>query len=273
MPIGRHSGGVGGVSPPPAPRSVEATSLSDLIAGLADLDPNGLRLRWRNHLGGTPAAHLPRWLLLRVLAYQIQAAALGDLDKATLRVIRQPKGQTPGSPESGLFEARIPTTREGADLRAGTNGASSGIGAVYADRLANRGSDLILVARNGGRLDAVAKPIKDATGRAIEVVAADLNNKADLLRVETLLRTNAGITMLVNNAGVGALHPLLELDVDKMADMIELNVKALTRLTYAVAPGFVARGGGTIINISSAVAVWPELLNVNGGRSATARHP
>src|SRR5271166_3995657 len=97
MPIRRHSGGVGGVSPPPAPRSVEATSLSDLIAGLADLDPNGLRLRWRNHLGGTPPAHLPRWLLLRVLAYQVQAAALGDLDKATLRVIRQPKGQTPDS--------------------------------------------------------------------------------------------------------------------------------------------------------------------------------
>ena len=119
MPIRRHSGGVGGVSPPPAPRSVEATSLSDLIAGLADLDPNGLRLQWRNHLGGTPPAHLPRWLLLRVLAYQIQAAALGGLDKATLCVIRQPKGQTPDSPQSGLFEARIPTTREGADLRAG----------------------------------------------------------------------------------------------------------------------------------------------------------
>ena len=67
--------------------------------------------------------------------------------------------------------------------------------------------------------------------------------------------------MLVNNAGVGALHPLLESDVDKMADMIELNVKALTRLTYAAAPAFVARGAGTIINISSAVAVWPELLN------------
>ena len=119
MPMRRHSGGAGGVSPPPAQRSDEATSLSDLIAGLADLDANGHRLQWRNHLGGTPPAHLPRWLLLRVLAYQIQAAALGGLDKATLRVIRQPKGQTPDSPESGLFEARIPTTREGADLRAG----------------------------------------------------------------------------------------------------------------------------------------------------------
>ena len=115
----RHSGGAGGVAPPPAPRSDEAASLSDLIAGLADLDPNELRLQSRNHLGRTPPAHLPRWLLLRALAYQIQAAALGGLDKATLRVIRQPKGQTPDSPEGGLFEPRIPTTREGADLRAG----------------------------------------------------------------------------------------------------------------------------------------------------------
>ena len=98
MPMRRHSGGAGKVSPPPAPRSDEATSLSDLIAGLANLDANGLRLQWRNHLGGTPPAHLPRWLLLRVLVYQVQAAALGGLDKATLRVIRQPKGQTPELP-------------------------------------------------------------------------------------------------------------------------------------------------------------------------------
>ena len=100
MPMRRHSGGAGGVSPPPAPRSDELASLNDLLAGLADLEANGLRLQWRNHLGGIPPAHLPRWLLLRVLAYQIQAAALGDIDKATLRVIRQPKGQTPDSPES-----------------------------------------------------------------------------------------------------------------------------------------------------------------------------
>ena len=122
MPMQRHSGAVGGVSPPPAPRSDEATSLSDLIAGLPDLDANGLRLQWRNHLGGTPPAHLPRWLLLRVLAFQIQAGALGGLDKATLRVIRQPRGRTPDTPESGLFEARIPTTREGVDLRTNAPG-------------------------------------------------------------------------------------------------------------------------------------------------------
>ncbi len=148
-------------------------------------------------------------------------------------------------------------------------GASSGIGAIYADRLARRGYDLILVARKRERLDALAKKLAGETGRNIEVVAADLNNKADLARVETLLRTDTRITLLVNNAGVGATAPLLASDIDKMEEMITLNVNALTRLTYAVVPGLVARGGGTIINIASIVAVAPEVLNgVYGGSKA-----
>jgi hypothetical protein len=67
--------------------------------------------------------------------------------------------------------------------------------------------------------------------------------------------------MLVNNAGVGSVTPLIESDVERMDEMIRLNVRALTRLTYAVAPGFVRRGGGTIINIASVVAIAPERLN------------
>ena len=140
-------------------------------------------------------------------------------------------------------------------------GASSGIGAVYADRLARRGYDLILVARNRERLDVLAKRLAAETGRAIDVVAADLSDKADLGRVETLLRTDSRVTMLVNNAGVAAVTPLLDSDVDAMDDMIALNVRALTRLTYAAAPGLVARGGGAIVNIASIVAVGPEILN------------
>jgi len=148
-------------------------------------------------------------------------------------------------------------------------GASSGIGAVYADRLAKRGYDLILVARNRSRLAAVAQRLQNETGRSIEAIPADLNDKADLARIETTLRTNAGITLLVNNAGVGAAAPLLASDVEKMDEMIRLNVGALTRLTYAAAPGFVARGGGTIINIASIVAISPETLNgVYGGSKA-----
>src|ERR1700742_1831714 len=88
-------------------------------------------------------------------------------------------------------------------------GASAGIGAIYADRLARRGFDLILVARNQERLSALANKLTTETGRGIEIVAADLNNKADLAKVERILRDDASITLLVNNAGVGAIKPLL----------------------------------------------------------------
>jgi short-subunit dehydrogenase len=148
-------------------------------------------------------------------------------------------------------------------------GASSGIGAVYAGRLARQGYDLILVARSQAKLDALANRLSDQTGRTVEVVAADLKDKADLLRVEQILRSDASITLLVNNAGVGAVMPLLGSPVDDMEDMISLNVTALTRLAYAVVPGFVARGAGTVINISSIVAIAPEILNgVYGGTKA-----
>ena len=148
-------------------------------------------------------------------------------------------------------------------------GASSGIGAVYADRLARQGYDLILVARSRGRLNALASHLSDETGRTVEVVVADLTNKADSLRVEQILRSDASITLLVNNAGVGGVMPLLGSPVDDMEAMINLNVTALMRLAYAVVPGFVARGTGTVINIASIVAIAPEILNgVYGGTKA-----
>src|SRR5262249_47260795 len=150
------------------------------------------------------------------------------------------------------------TTSKGTAL---ITGASAGIGAVYADRLARRGYDLILVARNKTRLAVLAQRLRRSTGRAVETVAADLNDKADLARIEAILRANARISLLVNNAGVAATAPLLNADVEKMDEMIRLNVSALTRLTYAAVPGFVARGQGTVINIASVVAVTPEALN------------
>ena len=90
-----------------------------MIAALVELDANGLCLQWRNHLGGTPPAHLPRWLLMKILAYRIQATAFGGLDKETLRVLRQPKGHRPASSDLHPFEARIATTREGTKLKTG----------------------------------------------------------------------------------------------------------------------------------------------------------
>lgn len=148
-------------------------------------------------------------------------------------------------------------------------GASSGIGAIYADRLARRGHDLILVARNQERLEQVASRIRQETGRSVEIVAADLGKSEGLKRVEAVLRTDSAISVLVNNAGFGGAGQLLQSDVDKMQEMIEINVTALTRLTYAIAPALVARGGGSIINIASIVAVAPEILNgVYGGSKA-----
>src|SRR2546426_3651711 len=140
-------------------------------------------------------------------------------------------------------------------------GASRGIGAVYADRLAKRGYDLIVVARNAARLNALAARLASETGRSVAPLPADLNDKADLAKVEATLRGDPTITMLVNNAGTSSVAPLLNADIEKMNDMIALNTTALTRLTYAAAPAFVARGAGTIINIASVVGISPETLN------------
>jgi len=148
-------------------------------------------------------------------------------------------------------------------------GASTGIGAVYADRLARRGFDLILIARQRPLLDKLAQQIATERGRAVKVIAADLTKKPDLAAVEETLWSDASITLLVNNAGVASASPLLGSRADQMEEMIALNVTALTRLTYAAVPGMVARGAGGIINISSIVAVAPEFLNgVYGGSKA-----
>jgi uncharacterized protein len=139
-------------------------------------------------------------------------------------------------------------------------GASTGIGAVYADRLAKRGYDLILVARNQEKLSEVAARL-EATGRSIETMAADLTRKEDVQRVAERLATDATITALVNNAGTASVGKLLDAKIDELESMINLNVTALTRLALAALPGFVARKSGLLINIASIVALAPELLN------------
>jgi hypothetical protein len=140
-------------------------------------------------------------------------------------------------------------------------GASAGIGAVYADRLAHRGYDVVLVARDTERLEAVAKRIEADTGRLVETLRADLTVRDDLARVERRLECDENITLLVNNAGFGATQPLVQSDAAKLDEMIQVNVTALMRLTRAAAPGFIARGNGAIINIASIAALAPEVLN------------
>jgi uncharacterized protein len=140
-------------------------------------------------------------------------------------------------------------------------GASSGIGAVYADRLARRGHDLILVARSRERLEALATRLAADTGRRVEVMVADLCDGADLARVEQVLRGDAAVNVLVNNAGVAISDDMEDADPDRLEGMIRLNVLAPSRLAAAALPGFIARASGTLINVSSMAAIAPERLN------------
>jgi short-subunit dehydrogenase len=132
-------------------------------------------------------------------------------------------------------------------------GASTGIGAVYADRLARRGLDLVLVARDRGKLEILATRLRGETGQKIEVLAADLTDPADLAEVEDRLR-QSDIAVLVNNAGAANLVALADLSREGLDTMVALNILALTRLTHAALPGLIERQGA-VINIGSVVSV------------------
>ncbi|MEW5686521.1 MAG: SDR family oxidoreductase [Pseudomonadota bacterium] len=149
------------------------------------------------------------------------------------------------------------TTSKGAAL---VTGASSGIGAVYADRLAKRGYDLILAARDVGRLESLAERLRASAGVKVDVVKADLTDRADLKALEARLRTDPSITLLVNNAGAALSGSFTEADPDKLENLIQLNVVAVTRLANAAAAAFAPRGAGTVINIGSVVGLAPEMF-------------
>jgi uncharacterized protein len=134
-------------------------------------------------------------------------------------------------------------------------GASSGIGAVYADRLAARGYALVLVARRAERLTALADRLTKTYGVKVDTLVADLEKDADVAKVETLLTEDSSIRLLINNAGIGRLGPFTQSAVGDSLAQIALNTSALTRLTYAALPGFLARNEGAIVNIASVLAL------------------
>ncbi|WP_047487649.1 SDR family oxidoreductase [Terriglobus sp. TAA 43] len=140
-------------------------------------------------------------------------------------------------------------------------GASGGIGAVYADRFAKRGYDLLLIARDGERLNNVADTVSKQNGVKVETLIADLTDKSSLLAVEARLKADKNVSILVNNAGFGGTKSLVDSDVDELENMIFLNVTALTRLTSAVLPNLIEKKAGAVINVSSVVAVNPDALN------------
>ncbi|MBO9498635.1 MAG: SDR family oxidoreductase [Novosphingobium sp.] len=138
-------------------------------------------------------------------------------------------------------------------------GASTGIGAVYADRLARRGYDLVLVARDAARLDALARRLRDETGRKVEVLAADLTQGADVARVEARFAEDSALTLLVNNAGMSLKGGTLENSAAEIETIVALNITAVTRLAVAAGKAFGERGKGAIVNIASVLGLAYEL--------------
>jgi short-subunit dehydrogenase len=139
--------------------------------------------------------------------------------------------------------------------KAVVTGASAGIGKVFADRLAKKGYDLILVARRSDRLDTVARELRERYSVATETVVADLAKAADLERVAKIIGEDTEISLLVNNAGTSAVGPVSEAKAESLEALVNINIIALSRLTMAVLPGFKSRDRGTIINIGSVVGI------------------
>jgi len=133
-------------------------------------------------------------------------------------------------------------------------GASSGLGAAFAERLAQEDYDLVIVARRRDRLESLAEQLQANHHVSVEVIAADLSRPGDLLTVEKHIAENNALELLVNNAGFGGYMPFVELDPDQATELINLKVLAVTRLTRAALPGMLGRGRGSIVNVSSRLA-------------------
>lgn len=148
-------------------------------------------------------------------------------------------------------------------------GASSGIGATYAERFARRGHDLVLVARDKARLDALATRLSQENSIAVEILPADLTQRGDLALIEARLRDDAAIGILINNAGVAQSGGFVDQSADGIEQLLSLNTTALTRLAAAIAPRLVETGEGAIVNIGSVVGLAPEFgMSVYGATKA-----
>ncbi|WP_417833447.1 SDR family NAD(P)-dependent oxidoreductase [Thalassospira xiamenensis] len=148
-------------------------------------------------------------------------------------------------------------------------GASTGIGAAYAERFANRGHDLVLVARDIARMEALKSRLQQETGVTIDIIQADLTKAEELAKVETRLRDDARIGILVNNAGTAIGGSFVEQNTDDMTRLVAINTTALMRLASAVAPRFAKAGEGAIVNVGSVVGLVPEFgMTVYGATKA-----
>jgi len=134
-------------------------------------------------------------------------------------------------------------------------GASSGIGAAYAERLARDGYDLILVARRRNRLEALAEQLRRETGAGAEPLVADLVDANGLSQLEARVARDERLALLVNNAGFGGYRPFVEVEPKVIDELIGVHVRAVARLTRSALPGMVRRGKGAVVNIASLLAL------------------
>ncbi|TCM18477.1 hypothetical protein EDF56_1045 [Novosphingobium sp. PhB165] len=180
-------------------------------------------------------------------------------DRFNAHLLDSIRTPNPGDPVAAMIAGLLPKRSNGMTSKTYlVTGASDGIGALYADRLARRGHDLILVARRKDKLADLAGRLEAETGVSVEVIGADLANAGDLLHVEQRLRDDAAIVGLINNAGIANEGTILEADPDYLSAMIDLNIRAVTRLSAAIAPRLAAAGEGTIVNVTSVTALMPE---------------
>jgi len=138
-------------------------------------------------------------------------------------------------------------------------GPTAGIGHAFAQQLAARGYALVLVARDEERLEKTAAELRASHGVEVEVLPADLTDRADLARVEARLAEEARpVDLLVNNAGFGLKERFLDNSADAETAMLDVLVTAVLRLSHAALGPMAARGQGGIINVSSVAAFLPR---------------
>lgn len=148
-------------------------------------------------------------------------------------------------------------------------GASTGIGAAYAERFARRGHDLVLVARDKARMETLGARLRQENGVSIDIIQADLTKAEELAVVEARLRNDARIEVLVNNAGANMGGSFVDQATDDIARLVDLNTTAVVRLASAIAPRLALAGNGSIINIGSVVGLAPEFqMTVYGATKA-----
>jgi hypothetical protein len=166
-------------------------------------------------------------------------------------------GQSPQRPRRKARAGRERSERKLSGTRALVTGASSGIGAELARQLADLGADLIITARRAERLEELAAQLRDGPGVEVGVIAADLAKPGAAAALFDQAAAIGPIDILVNNAGFGGYQSITDTPVERVLDMIDLNVRALTELTCRFVPVLLERERGYVLNVGSLVAWLP----------------